>query len=217
MPPVKKAPSDRPRKRPAKRAAGPKAVLSQGRVTHSEPLQVTSAAEWGREARANRVTGRPLKVPTGKVCLVKMLDSMQEFLSRGDVPNAMLPLMQQAATGKVEREEDVTKAVMSSPKHLADMFTLVDMIVCECVLEPPVAPVPQDGEGSIVPPHLRPDDDTLYVDYVDLEDKMFIFNYALSGVSDLEQFRQKSDSSLVALRAVEDLDESSKRHPSNRQ
>jgi hypothetical protein len=209
--PVKKAPSDR--RKPAKKAAA--RTTNSGRTT--EPAPITTGAEWGREARDKRVKGRPVTVPTGKTCLVKMLDSMQEFLARGDVPNAMLPMMQEAATGKVKDEKQVTDLVMSDPGKLKDMFDLVDMIVIECVLEPPVAPIPQNDEGKVIPPHLRDDDDTLYVDYIDLGDKMFIFNYALSGVSDLEQFRAGSGQGVVPLRAVEELDESAKRHPAARE
>jgi hypothetical protein len=205
--PVKK-PADR--KRPAKKAAAK--TVSSGRTT--APAPITSAAEWGRGARDARVKGRPLTVPSGKTCLVKMLNSMQEFIARGDVPNALLPLMQEAATGKVKDEKQVTDLVLSNPEKLRDMFDMIDMVVCECVIEPPVAPVPQDDEGSVVSPHLRPDDDTLYVDYIDLEDKMFIFNYALSGASDLEQFREKSDPSVVPLHSVEGVEQSAKRHPS---
>jgi hypothetical protein len=206
--PAKKAPSDR--RKPVKKAAAK--VASNGRVT--EPAVITSGAAWGREAREKRVKGRPLTVPTGKTCLVKMLDSMQEFLSRGDVPNAMLPLMQQAATGKVESAEEVSDMVLSDPGKLKDMFDLVDMVVVECVMEPPVAPIPQDDNGKVIPPHMREDDDTLYVDYIDLEDKMFIFNYALSGVSDLDQFRAQSGQSVVPLHSVEGVDASAERHPS---
>lgn len=210
--PVKKAATDR--RRTVKKAAA-KAV-SNGRVT--KPAPITSAAEWGRDARENRVTGRPLTVPTGKTCLVKMVDSMANFIAGGNVPNALLPMMQEAATGKGVDEKSLMELVLGSPENMRDMFSMIDNLVVECVLQPPVAPVPQyeDGEkaGQDIPPHERPDDDTLYVDYIDDDDKMFIFNYALSGVSDLEQFRKITTPSLEVVSAVEGLDESAKRHPS---
>jgi hypothetical protein len=206
--PVKKAPTDR-RKATKKAASQP---ISSGRTT--APAPITKAVDWGREAKAKRITGRPLTVPSGKTCLVKMLDSMQEFLARGDIPNAMLPLMQEAATGKSPDEKEISAMVLQDPEKLVEMFNLVDMIVIECVLEPTVSPLPADDEGNIIPPHKREDDDTLYIDYIDLEDKMFIFNYALSGVSDIEQFRKESGQGVVPIRAVEGLDESTKRHPS---
>lgn len=205
--PVKKAPTDR--RKATKKAAS--SIVSNGRTT--APAPITSGAEWGREAKAKRITGRPLKVPTGKTCLVKMLDSMQEFLTRGDIPNAMLPLMQEAATGNAPDQKEISAMVLEDPEKLVEMFDLVDMIVIECVLQPAVSPLPADDDGNIIPPHKREDDDTLYVDYIDLEDKMFIFNYALSGVSDVDQFREESGQGVVPIRAVEGLDESAKRHP----
>lgn len=197
---------------PAKKSAS-KSTVHSGRVTKSEPLQITSADEWGKEARTNRVEGRPLKVPSGKVCLVKMLDSMAEFLSRGNVPNALLPLMTQAAQGKTETAKSVTDEVLANPENLMEMYSLIDTVVVECVLQPPVAPVPQrqvdyDGSTEPVPAHERPDDNTLYVDYIELEDKLFIFNYALSGVSDVEQFRAGYEEGMVPVSAVNNVERS---------
>lgn len=193
----------------AKKAPARRQTVHAGRVTKSTPPPITSAAEWGKGAREARVHGRPVTVPSGKTCLVKMLDSMGEFLARGDVPNALLPLMMEAAQGKTEEASDVTSAVLDDPAKLMEMFELVDKIVCECVLEPTVSPVPQDDEGNNIPAHLRDDDDTLYVDYVELEDRMFIFNYALSGVSDIERFREELSEGMVPVSAVDDVERSS--------
>lgn len=203
-----------PAKKQAARKASPKRITHhQGRTTASAPPPITSAAEWGGEARENRVKGRPVTVPSGKTCLVKMLDSMGEFLARGDVPNALLPLMMEAATGKTESAKKVTDEVLGDPDKLVEMFALVDTIVVECVLQPPVAPVPQrevmrSGEMVLenIPAHEREDDDTLYVDYIELEDKMFIFNYALSGVNDVEQFRSQLSESMVSVSAVDNVE-----------
>lgn len=216
--PVKKAATDR--RRTVKKAAA-KAV-SNGRVTKPAPVEITSAGEWGKEAREKRVEGRPLTVPSGKTCLVKMVNSMEKFISGGNVPNALLPMMQEAATGKGIDDKELTDLVLKSPEHMAQMFEMIDNLVIECVLQPPVAPVPQREVTTTnplktvwedIPPHERPDDDTLYVDYIDLDDRLFIFNYALSGVSDLEKFRAGSTPSLELVSAVESLDESSERHP----
>ena len=197
---------------PAKKAVSKKQTTHNGRVTKSAPPPITSAGEWGKDARQNRVDGRPVTVPSGKTCLVKMLDSMGEFLARGDVPNALLPLMMEAAQGKTESAKDVADAVFEDPEKLIQMFSLIDTIVCECVLEPPVAPVPQydvpadhPNYGKNIPAYERPDDDTLYVDYIELEDKMFIFNYSLSGVSDIEQFRTKLQEGMESVPSVDNV------------
>jgi hypothetical protein len=69
----------------------------------------------------------------------------------------------------------------------------VDHVVCHVVLAPLVLPIPEAGTER--------DDDVLYVDEIDMDDKMFIFGYATSGAKDLETFRQGQTANVAAVLA----------------
>jgi hypothetical protein len=170
-----------------------------GRTTPKKT--VTDGAEWAREGRAN-VSGKPLTVPSGKTCLVRRPDGMKFFLDQGMIPNALLPMVMEAVNEHKETSpKELGDAVMESPDMLPALLDLADRVVVHCVVEPKVEPVPKDEEGNVVPPEERPDDDTLYIDYIDQEDKMFIFNYAVSGVTDVAEFRRESAKSVADLQS----------------
>lgn len=203
MSPAKKT-SDR--KSPSKTAA--KTTTHRGRTTESEELVVTDGATWARKG-AEAAKGRPLRVPSGNVCLVQRPDGMEYFLDQGTVPNALMPIIQRAVNGQETTPEELSKFAQENPDVIGSVIQLADVVTIRCVIEPKVHPVPLDEEGNKIPPHLRPEDDKLYVDYIDSEDRMFIFNYAVSGVTDVKGFRRELDESVDALRSVEAVDEGS--------
>lgn len=162
-----------------------------------EQQQVTPASEWIKDAK-----GSPLTVPSGKTCLVRKPDGMQAFMSQGMVPNTLLGVVQQSLEDKDPDKVDleaISDMAMKNPQALEDMLSMCDAVVIHCVVEPSVEPVPLDDDGNIVPPNKRPDDDTLYVDYIDWDDKMFIFNYAMGGTKDLETFREEQASAMAGV------------------
>lgn len=173
--------------KPSKKAA---AKPSTGRTTpRAEPKEVTDSGSWAAEGRI-KAKGYPLEVPSGKVCLVKRPDGLKLFLDQGMVPNALLPIVQEAVNEHKEKTpEELQQIVVENPEMLGAILELATNVVLDCVLEPKVHPVPLDDEGNIIPPHQRDEDDTLYIDYIDGDDLMFIFNFAVSGVTDLSGFR----------------------------
>jgi hypothetical protein len=184
------------------------AKKSTGRVTPKKtPAAITDGSEWARDARSQRVDGKPLTVPSGKTCLVRRPDSLATFTDKGMIPNRLMPIVMDAIGGKKIEEETQIK-MMQDPDLLLDMIGMVDNVVVDCVIQPEVTPVPYQEDGSPLPPQHRPDDDTLYVDYIDMEDRFFIFNYALSGVSDVERFRSESAESMAPLRSVKTVEQS---------
>lgn len=146
------------------------------------PAKPTPANQWKKAS-----AGTPLQVPSGNTALVRN-SGMQVFLTKGLIPNSLLPIVRKAMSGK-EPEinlDDITE------DQLADMVTLFDAITVHCVVEPAVLPVPADGEVR--------DSEALYVDDVDFDDKMFIFQWVVGGTRDLEQFRKEQAASMESLR-----------------
>jgi len=177
------------------------------------PKKITSASEWIKDTD---VKGRPLEVPSGKMCLVHKPEGLKAFMQDGSVPNFLLPILASALEGKHRSVEDLSDELdlSSSPDRLAQVFELADRTAINCVIEPKVHPVPryEDGPraGEVIPPHERPDDDKLYVDYITDEDKWFIFNYVMSGQTDLETFRAQLAENVAALQSGEGVGSAAK-------
>jgi hypothetical protein len=81
--------------------------------------------------------------------------------------------------------------------NVEKILEVVDKVTCYVVIQPAVMPVPEDGAER--------DDEFVYIDQVDLEDKMFILNFAVGGTRDLERFRQEVGESLRGLAPVPDV------------
>ena len=143
-------------------------------TTNPGAPQVTSAQAWKKAASE----GTPLTVPSNNTCLVRT-PGMEVFVRKGLIPNSLMPIVQEAmAKGKAPKSLDMP----ADPKMLDEMMDLMDAVTIYCVLEPKVSPTP--AEGAIR------DEETLYVDEVDFNDKLFIFQFAVGGTSDLEKFRE---------------------------
>lgn len=148
----------------------------------------TAANQWKKKEE-----GHELTVPSGNVCLVRR-PGPDLFMGSGMVPNSLLgivmPLLQDAQEkGKegdsspvpVEVLEPLQQNIMEDPEKISDMFVMIDSITLKCVIEPALSPVPEQGEER--------DPERLYIDDIDFEDKIYIFNYAVGGAADLERFR----------------------------
>lgn len=128
----------------------------------------------------------PIELPSGHLMALKNT-SMAGFLQGGNIPNALMKVIQTAIAkqkGDVEAsvEADVTE-MMADPEKLVEVFATVDAFVITVAVEPRVHPVPEDEDDR--------DDELLYVDELDLEDKMFIFSRAMGSTKKLEQFREQ--------------------------
>lgn len=166
--------------------------------------KTTAATEWKKQAQ-----GVPLEVPSGNTCLARPV-GMQVFLQQGMVPNSLMPIVNAAIN---EGKQFSLKELDLTPEKITDVMTLVDAVVCFVVTEPKVYPTPMrptgDGEGDTafqepVPVEER-DDSRLYVDEVDLEDKMFIFQFSVGGTRDVERFRAEQAALVEPLPGQQDV------------
>lgn len=137
----------------------------------------TPATAW----KKSKGGGGPLSVPSGNVALVSPI-GLQTLVASGKIPNSLMKFVNEAlSTGKAP---SVDKLDLNDQKTLQDMMNFMDEIVVSCVEEPRVYATPPEGSPR--------EEDRLYVDEVDFEDKSFIFQFALGGTRDLEAFRAES-------------------------
>jgi hypothetical protein len=106
------------------------------------------------------------------------------------------------------------KTIAEASPELKQVLVLLDRITLATVVEPKVYPVPEgESESEIVNAEGRPvgvlvtgrNPDRLYVDDVDLEDKLFIMQFVVGGSADLSEFRGATSAVVGGVEDVEDV------------
>jgi hypothetical protein len=172
----------------------------------SEP---TSASEWKA-----KLTGRKLKLPSGFTALVRN-PGMGVFVEEGLIPNRLMNIVLEAVDENKPPSQRVLKDMATSPEHIADSMKLANNVLLRCVIMPRVSAVPTFTEADVVKGacdaadvgepipigHPSRDDEKLYVDEVDLDDKMFIFQWVVGGTHDLTSFREQQSAAVADISA----------------
>lgn len=163
-----------------------------GRTTPSKAKsEVTDVQTWKKDK-----IGKPLDLPSGKTCLARTV-SLHTFVAKGQVPNSLMPMITEALNeGKPPSAKELGNQVTA--QSLAEMLELADAVVMEAVIQPPLSPPPADNSERR--------DDVLYVDEVDMDDKMFIFQWAVEGTRDLERFRSEQTAGMAAISSGENVE-----------
>jgi hypothetical protein len=176
----------------------------------------TSTQEWKKDKGP-----QPVEVPSGNTALIRR-KPLTAFWKAGRVPNSLIPMVERHVRPGTNAEPLVWTNEM-----ILDMIDLVDGVAVECVVEPRLYPVPKcpacGGEGkeplNTDPPSFGTSDcepcrgtgegereeDRLYVDEVDFEDKQFIFYYTTQLVDDVKSFRERTQERMGSVDPVEDV------------
>lgn len=147
----------------------------------------------------------PIELPSGK-CMVLKPTSVAGFLQTGSIPNSLMQVMQAAMSDKTgEAVDDSVRDLMTKPESLNDLFEAVDAFVISVALEPRVHPAPEDEADR--------DDNLLYIDEIDMDDKMFIFTQAVGGNGGVEPFRAEPTGGVGAVPQRKAVGSTTKRSP----
>ena len=174
--PATRTPQDRkPRKTATKKAAPP-----------SEESKFAPTA-WGAGGIGQLTE---LTVPSGQLCLVRR-PGTQGLIEAGILHNidSLTAIVNTKHVRRVKGKEEIdVQSLMADPENVETLMHTIDRIVCYVVVKPDVHMSPNDVT-------LR-DPDVIYADMIDLEDKMFIMNFAVGGTRDLERFRRELSESV---------------------
>lgn len=145
----------------------------------------TPASTWKKKT----VGGTLISVPSGNTALVRA-PGMQVFLEQGVIPNALMPIIKEAMQKGAAPNESDMGDMIADPDKLRDLVELANAVTVFCCIDPKVSHPPTDEAGVVIPMgDPRRDEETLYIDEVDFNDKMYIFNFAVGGPADLDKFR----------------------------
>lgn len=179
--PVPKAPQDRKTKRA---------------TSGTKKYALTS---WGGEYAED------LEVPSGQLCRVRR-PGAQGLLEAGVLHSldTLTAIVDQKHVKRVkgrgpnsqENIEIDADGLAKDPESLINVLHLVDRVVTYCVLEPKVEMTPDDVTNR--------KQGVVYCDTIDLEDRMFIFNFAVGGTRSVERFRREGTVPVGSVEAVAD-------------
>jgi hypothetical protein len=146
-----------------------------------------------QDFKKKRAIGVMLELPSGASIKVKSVDLVSLVVS-GKIPNSLLATVQGHLEG-VDPEATVSEATKMAekmdPEELAEVFSVMDTLVMAIAMEPKIHPVPEDeGQRS---------DDLLYIDEVDGEDKLFMFNWSQEGLANMKRFPGGPASGLASM------------------
>lgn len=95
---------------------------------------------------------------------------------------------------EAEKIAAILGQTLGTPEGLDSM---IDSVVLKAVVEPRIEAAPQDFADRV--------DDVVYIDTIQFSDKMFIFNWVMSGLDRVKSFRQQSDAAVETVELGEGL------------
>lgn len=184
----------------SKRTTAPRAVAS-------DDYQPTT---WGATPATSGIgVAEDVVVPSGQRALVRR-PGVQGLVAAGilDHVDSLTAIVGEKHINRAKGKapEVNMKSLAKDPKQLSQALDLIDKVVCHIVLKPSLQMSPkclvcnnnqewhawEDADKVDHSPVIEREDGVLYVGDVDLEDKMFLLNFAVGGTRDLESFRKQS-------------------------
>lgn len=193
----------------------------------SQNLTPTPASEWKSQVR---LEGQDVQLPSGNVARCRRI-SPQAFLGGGHMPDPLSAIVRKAihtnqGNNPAALEKELSK-IADDPETLVSALEMFDRVLTFVMVEPQVQmPPPCDvptptglcGEYANTEVHKNPhqsgmhayhegerDPNVLYADVVDMEDKMFLFQWALAGTGDAAKFREELDGTVESLSNSKDV------------
>lgn len=162
-----------------------------------------AATTWG-------IDTEDLECPSGQLCLVRRIDIMK-LIADGtlDKTEMLTSLVDQKHVSKKAKggiasaksqqmnSELAAMRMLKDPEKVAELMHTVNSVVCATVVKPELKMPPEDDSER--------ESSTIYIDQVDLNDRMFIMQYAFAGHRDVARFRREFDESVERLANVETL------------
>ncbi len=149
---------------------------------------MSNAPSRPQDFKKKKKVGELLTLPSGLVIKVRSVDLVSLVIS-GKVPNSLLTTVQNhlapldpAATDDQESAEAQVANLLKdmSSEELAEVFQVMDVMVMAMAMDPEVLPAPESERDRR--------DDMLYVDEVDGEDKLFLFQWTQEGINQVKRF-----------------------------
>lgn len=173
--------------------------------------QPTSIEDWGR---AKSVEGFIVELPSGNRCKVRRTLDLPFLLKSGQIPNPLAGIVQKQMD--TQRPDLFLNEAANHPQQSKIVNQLGDMLdaqVVKMMIEPkvsrpnPLGMDPANGRDEDWDHYLerirdwQPDEGTLSVFDISMEDKVFLFSIGQGMAADLESFRAEAIATLDVVQA----------------
>lgn len=191
-------------------------------VMEDSPLAPTTAAAWQGKIE---VEGTDLALPSGNVARVKQI-SPQAFIVSGLIPDPLTGIIRSAINSKQGLPPSKLAKMSDDPEMLVSAMEMFDRVLVYVVISPTCEMPPPcedckeyynngkhdgaEGHSYLEGPR---DPDVLYADTVDMDDKLFIFQWCMGGTRDTEKFREELQATMGSVSNSKVVQRSTKRAP----
>lgn len=160
----------------------PPMYTPQPQAMDADPYRVTA---WGQFT--------DFTCPSGQRCALKPIN-LEELLTMGVLEdiNALTGIVEADVIRPAQGLPPVnTEKLLQNKGRIADVMRVVDQVVLSVVAKPSLTSDRDDSGKKIAEEHREAG--RVYIDTVNIGDRIAIFNEALRGVKDLESFRAAAD------------------------
>lgn len=171
----------------AKRSGNPakRAAVAPG-PTKPDTKPVYGKKVWGNTAAEEWTTD--LEVPSGEICKVRRpgVEGLMQAGVLHDI-DSLTGLVNSKHLNRVSGQPEIdVESLLKDQTNMENLLHVCNRVVCYVVVEPEVRMAPND-------PTSRESGEHVYTDQIDIEDKMFILNFAVGGSNDVARFRRESE------------------------
>lgn len=136
-----------------------------------------------------------VQLPSGQLVQVRKL-GMKEIVKTGLVSQLDTFTAQLIPNGTNNPEADAGRVILEAlkdEKKFEQLEATIDKIISVCVIQPKVMKVPPEGYER--------NPEAVYIDEIDLDDKMAIFAAVFEGAGDMSDFREGQNRDMAAVEA----------------
>lgn len=141
--------------------------------------------------------------PSGQICLVRR-PGVAGLIKAGVLHDVdqLSSIVSEKHIRRVEGKPMVDgQSVMQDDEAMSNILHVMDRITCYVVVKPHVEMTPNDVTSR--------KNGVIYTDMIEMEDRLFIMNYAVGGTRDVERFRRESSILVGGLESFKDMEQAS--------
>jgi hypothetical protein len=180
------------------RPAGIAAKRAQTRGEDGPVIDPYAPTSWGSEDSSGSLVD--LDLPSGQRCLAQR-PGPEGLMTAGllddlDMLSTVLP---KVMGGRSSAKKFDAGELLRNPEMVKQAVALMNRVVVHVVVKPEITPEPADPQDK--------ERGKIYPSSVSMDDKSFIFNWAVGGTRDLQRFRDELEGSVADVESGEGMED----------
>lgn len=189
-----------------KRTTPPKSAKPKREDDEGNPLVPTSADAWGTR-EVPKEEGFVTELPSGNVVRMRRTLDLPVLLRSGQIPNPLAQIVRRM----MDTQNPNFSTTEMTGEVLWQFMDLIDNTTMRCIVEPKLSSPPrrkkkeswEEWTESIMA--WEPEEGTVSIFAIDLNDKLFVFALSQGMAADLASFREQTDAAMASLQTGGDV------------